>query len=107
MVVSGNKRPTRGALRGMVQPQTAEPHGKRMARDVYYVVLHEQQWKVTYHQKRYGPYGTQREAIRAAVDAAHKTGQMSTDGAQVLVQGENHQFRTEWIHGNDPYPPKG
>lgn len=78
-----------------------------MARTVYYVVLHEGQWKIKLGDKHYGPYSSQREAIRHAVDTAHKEGQKNTDGAQVLVQGENHQFRTEWTYGNDPYPPRG
>jgi len=77
-----------------------------MARVHYYVVLHEGQWKVKLNEKHYGPYDTQRAAIKVAVDAAHSTGQKGGD-AQVLVQGENHQFRTEWTYGHDPYPPRG
>jgi hypothetical protein len=78
-----------------------------MARDVYYVVLHEHEWKISYNSKHYGPYDSQRRPIHAAVDAAHKAGAKNPDGAQVRVQGENNQFRTEWTYGNDPYPPKG
>lgn len=77
-----------------------------MAREQYFVVLHQGQWKISYTQKHYGPYTTQREAIKAAVDAAHKAGVKGLD-AQVLVQGENNQFRTEWTYGHDPYPPPG
>lgn len=77
-----------------------------MARVRYYVVLHEGQWKVKHDDKHYGPYNTQKAAIRAAVDAAHTSGKNGHD-AQVLVQGENNQFRTEWTYGHDPYPPPG
>lgn len=77
-----------------------------MARAQYFVVLHENQWKIKFDGKHYGPYDTQKAAIRAAVDAAHKAGQNGHD-AQVLIQGQNNQFRTEWAYGNDPYPPKG
>jgi hypothetical protein len=77
-----------------------------MAREQYIVVLHEEEWKITYNGKRYGPYTTQKAAIKAAVDAAHKSGNKGND-AQVLVQGQNNQFRTEWTYGNDPYPPPG
>jgi hypothetical protein len=77
-----------------------------MARAQYVVVLHENQWKIKFDGKHYGPYGTQRDAIRAAVDAAHTSGKGGHD-AQVLVQGQNNQFRTEWTYGNDPYPPPG
>jgi hypothetical protein len=78
-----------------------------MARTVYYVVLHEGQWKISLSGKHHGPYTTQKEAIRLAVDAANIEGKKNPDGAQVLVQGTNNQFRTEWTYGNDPYPPKG
>jgi hypothetical protein len=47
-------------------------------------------------------YPTQREAIDAAVAAAHDAsgrGKFS----QVLVQGEDLLFRTEWTYGKDPY----
>ena len=72
----------------------------------YYVVLHDNQWKITIDGVRHGPYHSQREAIRMAVDAAHESGKRGFD-AQVLVQGMNNQFRTEWTYGHDPYPPKG
>lgn len=74
-----------------------------MARVQYFVVLHEGQWKIKFQGKHYGPYTTQKEAIRGAVDAAHK----AKGDAQVLVQGQDNQFRTEWTYGNDPYPPRG
>lgn len=77
-----------------------------MARAQYFVVLHQGQWKISFEGKHYGPYDTQRDAIRDAVDTAKKSGDSGHD-AQVLVQGENNQFRTEWTYGNDPYPPKG
>ncbi|MFN3463348.1 MAG: DUF2188 domain-containing protein [Terricaulis sp.] len=77
-----------------------------MARTQYFVVNHEGQWKISLNGKHHGPYATQRVAIRAAVDAAHETGRKGGD-AQVLVQGANNQFRTEWTYGNDPYPPPG
>jgi hypothetical protein len=77
-----------------------------MARAHYYVVLHEGEWKIKLNGEHYGPYKTQREAIQVAVDVANKSGIQGHD-AQVLVQGENHQFRTEWTYGHDPYPPKG
>jgi hypothetical protein len=77
-----------------------------MARAQYFVVLHNNEWKISFEKKHYGPYGTQAIAIRVAVDAAHKTGTQGHD-AQVLVQGRDNQFRTEWTYGHDPYPPPG
>jgi hypothetical protein len=69
-----------------------------MAKDVYCVIPHEQEWEVSYNQKRF-PYGTLREAIQASVNAAHIAGVSNPDGAEVLVQGDNNQFRTEWTYG--------
>jgi hypothetical protein len=77
-----------------------------MSRAQYFVVNYQGSWKISFNDKHYGPYATQRDAIRVAVDAAHQTGKNGKD-AQVLIQGENNQFRTEWTYGHDPYPPKG
>ena len=78
-----------------------------MARTQYFVENHKSEWKISLDAKRYGPYATQAEAIRAAVDAAHGEGKKNPDGAQVLVQGKDRKFRTEWTYGKDPYPPAG
>jgi len=77
-----------------------------MARAQYFVVLHQGEWKISFNSQHYGPYATQALAIKAAVDTAHKSGSGGHD-AQVLVQGQNNQFRTEWTYGHDPYPPRG
>jgi hypothetical protein len=77
-----------------------------MSRLQYVVVNDGGQWKISHDGKHYGPYGTQTDAIGAAVDAAHKAGGLGHD-AQVLVQGTDSRFRTEWTYGHDPYPPKG
>ncbi len=78
-----------------------------MARSQYVVVRHQGEWRISLAGKHYGPYRTQLEAIRSAVDAAQKAGASNPDGAQVLVQGEDNRFRTEWTYGKDPYPPPG
>ncbi|BAR63652.1 hypothetical protein ACVIWV_010250 [Bradyrhizobium diazoefficiens] len=77
-----------------------------MARIQHIVTLHNDEWTVVVNGKHSAPYATQKEAIRAAVDAAHADGKAGHD-AQVLVQRENHQFRMEWTYGHDPYPPAG
>jgi hypothetical protein len=67
-----------------------------------YVVVRDQgQWKISLDGARYGPYTTQRDAVCAAVDAAHQAGLNGLNG-QVLLQD---QFRTEWTYGKDSYPP--
>lgn len=77
-----------------------------MNRLQYFVVRQNGEWKISFESKHYGPYPTQAVAIKAAIDAAHAA---STNGrpAQVLVQGLDSKFRTEWTYGEDPYPPKG
>lgn len=77
-----------------------------MARLQFFVVRHDNEWKIKFNGDHYGPYGTQAIAIRKAVDWAHAEGTKGND-AQVLVQGLNNQFRAEWTYGNDPYPPPG
>jgi hypothetical protein len=77
-----------------------------MDRDQYFVVLHKGEWKVKHSGRHSHPYPTQAEAISSAVEAAraaHDEGKLS----QVLVQGEDLTFRTEWTYGKDPYPPEG
>jgi len=77
-----------------------------LARAQYVVVLHQNEWKISHNGAHHGPYRSQGEAIIFAVDAAQKSGKSGYD-AQVLVQGQNNRFRTEWTYGNDPYPPIG
>ena len=77
-----------------------------MARQQYTVVLHKDEWKIVHDGKHHGPFQTQKEAIAKAVDLAHAEGKNGHD-AQVVIQGEDNRFRTEWTYGNDPYPPKG
>jgi hypothetical protein len=75
-----------------------------MARDIFTVVLLDQQWMVRFrgrHSQRYAPKA--RPSARP-VEAANKTGMANPDGAQVRVQDSNNVFRTEWTHGIDPPP---
>ena len=74
-----------------------------MARHQYFVVHHDGQWKVKYGSKYEGEWANQKLAIKAAIELAHGVG----GDSQVLVQGEDSKFRTEWTYGHDPYPPKG
>ena len=77
-----------------------------MARAQYVVVNKGGQWMIALDGQHYGPYDTQGDAIRAAVDTAHSAGKKGFD-SQVLIQGVDNKFRTEWTYGHDPYPPKG
>jgi hypothetical protein len=77
-----------------------------MARIHYYIVHHEGAWGINVDGKIYGPYHSQALAISEAVATAHKNGQSGHD-AQVIVQGRDGKWQTEWTYGHDPYPPKG
>ena len=77
-----------------------------MPRDQYFVVLHEGKWKITHNGSHSHPYETQQDALDAAIDAA-KTAYDHGRLSQVLVQGENMEFREERTYGKDPYPPPG
>ena len=76
-----------------------------MARAQYFVLSNAGSWKVRQNDKDYD-FTTQAAAMNAAIDAAHQSGRKGLD-AQVLVQGRDGQWQTEWTYGHDPYPPKG
>ena len=68
-----------------------------------YIVFRDQgQWSIKSNSVHYGPYATQRDAVRAAISAAHEAGLKGLNG-QVLLED---QFRVEWTYGKDPYPPQ-
>jgi uncharacterized protein DUF2188 len=77
-----------------------------MARDQYFVVLQGGKWKIKHGDRHSAPFDTQAEAIRSAVDKAHAASEKG-ELSQVVVQGEDLLFRTEWTYGKDPYPPPG
>jgi hypothetical protein len=74
---------------------------EKMAHTNYVVVRDQGQWKISLKGVHYGPYATQRDAVRAAVEAAHEAGRMGLNG-QVLLRD---QVSIEWTYGKDPYPP--
>jgi hypothetical protein len=74
-----------------------------MARERYYVVFHDEKWKIKHKETS---YSSQKEAIKDAVRFAHEEGSKGHD-AQVLVQGQDLLFKTEWTYGHDPFPPPG
>ena len=78
-----------------------------MLRTQYVVLQRGGQWKVKFEGKHYGPFNTQREAIRAAIDQAYKAGNQAAHAPRVLVESTfNSKLQTEWTYGEDPYPPR-
>ena len=78
-----------------------------MLRTQFVVVPYDGLWRVRSDGKHYGPYTTQRQAIRAAIDAAFAAASRGAGHApRVLVQSVyNDQLQVEWTYGEDPYPP--
>ncbi|HYI43676.1 MAG TPA: DUF2188 domain-containing protein [Sphingomicrobium sp.] len=71
-----------------------------MSRAIYYVLKDGERWKIRFEGKDYS-YATQtaaKDAARGAARKAHANGRDS----QVLVQGSDGQWQTEWTYGNDP-----
>ena len=68
-----------------------------MAAEQYFIVLHNNEWKISFKEKLYGPYATQGEAIEAAIDAAYAMGEIGID-AQVLVEDADRNLKTEWAY---------
>jgi hypothetical protein len=80
---------------------STKPEEENMAQTPYIVFRDQGQWKIKSNGMHYGPYATQKEAIRAAVDAAYEAGRNGLNG-QVVLQD---QLSIEWTYGTDPYPP--
>ena len=70
-----------------------------------YVLSHDDQWKVQCDHCSSSITRTQAIAITTAKRhvASYPPGTL----LQILVQGEDGKYRTEWTYGKDPFPPKG
>ena len=66
-----------------------------MATEQYIVLIHNNEWKISFNDKLYGPFDTERDAVEAAIDAAYAMGEIGID-AQVVVQDADLKLRTEW-----------
>jgi len=79
---------------------------KLTMREVIYVLSHGLQWKVQCrHCNQSQVCSTQLEAINVA--RSHVASQPAGALSQILVQGQDGKFRTEWTYGKDPFPPRG
>lgn len=73
-----------------------------MAAEQYFILNDNNEWKISFNGKQYGPYETQQEAIEAAIDAAYAMGDIGID-SEVLVQDPDQPLRTAWSFGQDFY----
>ena len=71
-----------------------------MASEQYFIIFENNEWKISFKDKHYGPYFSQQEAVDAAIDAAYAMGEIGID-VQVLTKGPDSSFKTEWTYGKD------
>jgi hypothetical protein len=60
------------------------------------------EWKIEHDGRHSAAFQTQAEAIKEARAKARQSYRRSGETAQVLVQGRNMSWRTEWTYGHDP-----
>ena len=72
-----------------------------MAAEQYFIVQANNEWKMSFKDKHYGP-DTQQEAIEAAKDAAYAMGDIGID-TEVIVQDTDQKLRTAWSYSQDFY----
>ena len=71
-----------------------------------FVLSSGNQWKVQCEHCTAAEFrSTQAEAIKLA--RSHVASLPAGTLSQILIQGANGQYRTEWTYGNDPFPPRG
>lgn len=68
-----------------------------MARAQYFLVKNQSGWCVKLMGEQYGPYSSQEVAMKAALAAAQKAGEMGHQ-AEIVVQGTDNKFRTHWTY---------
>jgi hypothetical protein len=59
-----------------------------MAREQFFVVLHQGRWKIKHDDQHSRPYDTKAEAIKSAIDQAHEVHKKG-GLASVVVQKED------------------
>lgn len=74
-------------------------------RKTIYVVTFGTKWKVKCDHCKEAVFDTQAAAISKA--RSHVGALPRGTLSQILVQGRDSKFRTEWTYGSDPFPPKG
>jgi hypothetical protein len=74
-------------------------------RKTIYVVTFGTKWKVICEHCKEGIQQTQEGAIKVA--KKHVGNLPPGTLSQILVQGRDSKFRTEWTYGKDPFPPRG
>ena len=74
-----------------------------MLRPQFVVLESDGLWKIRHDGVSYGPYGTQRAAILAAIDAADRTTKSAFEPRVMVQYRLRGKLYVEWTRG-DPYP---
>jgi hypothetical protein len=77
---------------------TGDAHGPGAPPASYLVMRRENAWSIAFGGQQFGPYGSEREALLFAVDAARKLARKG-EAAQVLRLDEDGEARPVWIPG--------
>lgn len=70
-----------------------------------YVVTYGSKWKVHCDHCKEIVCESQIKAISIAKSHVAKLPRGTL--SQIIIQGKDSKFRTEWTYGKDPFPPKG
>jgi hypothetical protein len=87
---------------------STKPEEEKMSHTPYIVFREQGQWAIKSYGVHYGPYATQRDAIRAAVDAAHEAGRKDAFAQFVevieSVIAEEQQMYWQAVGSSAPRP---
>ena len=71
-----------------------------MAPEQYLILLHNDEWKIKFNGRLYGPYESRDAALEAAIEVAEAMGDIGI-GAQVAVLETETNVRTAWTYEED------
>jgi hypothetical protein len=68
-----------------------------MAHEQYLILRHDDEWKISFNGRLYGPYESRDAALEAAIEVAQAMGDIGID-AQVAFQDTDANVRTAWTN---------
>ena len=68
-----------------------------MAPEQYLILRHDDEWKISFNGKLYGPYESREAAVEAAIEVAQAMADIGID-AHVAVQEPDASVHTAWSH---------
>ena len=66
----------------------------------YYLVRDHEGWMIKFEDEHYGPYASQDDALRLALDAARKLGAHG-ECAHVCLRDDDGHFQPKWSYRRD------